>query len=246
MLTIRKATDRGRTKIDWLDSWHTFSFGDYHDPAHMNFRNLRVINDDIVGPGGGFDTHPHRDMEIITVMLSGSLRHRDSLGSEGLLRPGEIQVMTAGRGIRHSEHNGSQTEPCHLLQIWIMPEARGLTPAYAQKPFPAAARKNQLCKIASRDAQSSAADGGGSGGGDASPMKINQDVDILLADLDPGAAITHTLRPGRGAWVHIATGSATINGQKLSAGDAAGIEGESKVQLQGAGPNTTAILFDCA
>ncbi|MCG3121681.1 MAG: Quercetin 2,3-dioxygenase [Phycisphaerales bacterium] len=241
MLTIRRANERGRTDIDWLDSWHTFSFGEYHDPRHMNFRDLRVINDDRVAGGGGFDTHPHRDMEIITVVLDGELKHRDSLGSEGSIRPGEVQVMTAGRDIRHSEFNGSRERPVHLLQIWIMPEARGLPAAYAQKDFGVAARRNKLVRVAGRDGVER--DGA---------LKINQDVDVYVTDLDGGATVGHALRPGRGAWVHVATGSATVNGQKLGAGDAVGIEGAAEVTIEGAstskdggGAPATVLVFDC-
>lgn len=234
MPTIRKATDRGRTRIDWLDGWHTFSFGEYYDPAHTNFRDLRVINDDTVAPGGGFPTHPHRDMEIITVVLDGVLAHRDSLGSEGTIRPGEVQVMTAGSGIRHSEFNGSKDKPCHLLQIWIMPEARGLPPAYGQKAFDPAARKDKLCRVAGRNATDK--DGA---------MKINQDVDLYVTDLSKGASISHDLRAGRGAWVHIATGAATVNGAKLSTGDAVAIEGDPRVTIAGDQAGTQVLVFDC-
>src|SRR5947209_371843 len=135
MIQVRKAGERGRTRIDWLDSWHTFSFGDYYDPAHMGFRTLRVMNDDRVAPGGGFGTHPHHDMEIVTYVLDGALEHRDSLGTGSVIRPGELQRMSAGTGIRHSEFNASQTEPVHLYQIWLLPERRGLTPEYEQKEF---------------------------------------------------------------------------------------------------------------
>lgn len=236
MLTIRKATDRGRTNIGWLDSWHTFSFGEYHDPNHMAFRELRVINDDIVAPGQGFGLHPHRDMEIITVILDGVLHHRDSLGSQGEIRPGEVQVMTAGSGIRHSEFNGSADKPVHLLQIWIMPEARSLPPAYAQKAFTPQSRKNKLATVASRAGQA-----GSSGPG---PLKINQDVDVMVGDLDAGATVRHTLRPGRAAWIQIATGSAVINGTILNAGDAAAIEDETDIKIEGKAPASTVLVFD--
>ncbi|HTI49661.1 MAG TPA: pirin family protein, partial [Planctomycetaceae bacterium] len=151
MLTLRPARERGRTRIDWLDSWHTFSFGDYHDIRWRGFRSLRVINDDVVGPSGGFDTHPHRDMEIVTYPLSGDLEHRDSLGNGSVIRPGDVQRMTAGTGILHSEFNPSPSEPVHLLQIWLFPEARGLTPGYEQKSFSEADKRGRLKLIASRD-----------------------------------------------------------------------------------------------
>ncbi|HYF14442.1 MAG TPA: pirin family protein [Phycisphaerales bacterium] len=233
MITVRPASERGVTKFGWLDSRHTFSFGDYRDPKHVHFRTLRVINDDVVGAGGGFDTHPHRDMEIITVMLEGELVHRDSMGHQESLKPGEVQVMTAGSGLLHSEHNGSASEPAHLIQTWIFPEAKGLTPSYAQREFPVGARRDRLVRVA------------GKGNGDGA-LPINQDAALYLSRLTAGGTATHTLAPGRGAWVHVAAGEATVNGTTLRAGDGAAIEDEATITLNGVAPETDVLLFDLA
>jgi redox-sensitive bicupin YhaK (pirin superfamily) len=232
MITIRPARERGRTNFGWLDSWHSFSFGDYMDYDHMGFHSLRVINDDKVAPGGGFPTHPHRDMEIVTWVLSGALEHKDSLGTGSVIRPGELQRMTAGTGILHSEFNGSKTEPVHLLQIWLFPEKRGLTPGYDQRNFPAAERKGQLKLIASGD------------GRDGS-VSFHTDASLYVAALEPGQKVTHTLAPGRAAWVQVATGSVTLNGKTLTAGDGAAVENESMLELVGVEDGET-LLFDLA
>jgi len=232
MITIRKASERGHTDFGWLDSWHTFSFGDYMDHDHMGFHSLRVINDDKVAAGGGFPTHPHRDMEIITWVLSGALEHKDSLGTGAVIRPGELQRMTAGTGILHSEFSASKTEPVHLLQIWIFPEKRGLTPGYDQKSFPAAERKGRLKLVATRD------------GRDGS-VSFHQDASLYAAALAPGQKVAHTLAPGRAAWVQVATGAVTLNGRKLSAGDGAAVENESALELVGVEEGET-LLFDLA
>src|SRR5262245_41074084 len=202
MITIRRAAERGRTDFGWLDSRHTFSFGDYQDFDHMGFHSLRVINDDRVAGGGGFPTHPHRDMEIITWVLSGALEHRDSIGTGYVIRAGDLQRMTAGTGIQHSEFNASKSEPVHFLQIWIFPEKRGLKPGYAQQSYPAAERKGQLKLVASRD------------GRDGS-LGVHTDASVYATALDAGQRVKHQLAPGRAAWVHVATGAVTLNGKRL-------------------------------
>src|SRR5258708_7140008 len=202
MLTIRPAATRGHTDIDWLDSWHTFSFGDFHDPRWQGFRSLRVINDDRVAPRGGFDTHPHRDMEIITWVLSGALEHRDSLGNGSVIRPGDMQRMTAGTGILHSEFNPSPAESMHLLQIWLFPERKGLDPGYEQRAFARGDLQNALRLVASRD------------GRDGS-VTIHQDADVFATTLDAGHTVRHELAPGRYAWLQVASGSTALNGEEL-------------------------------
>lgn len=230
MITIRPAAERGHTDFGWLDSWHSFSFGDYQDFDHMGFHSLRVINDDRVAGGGGFPTHPHRDMEIITWVLSGALEHKDSLGTGSVIRAGDVQRMTAGTGILHSEFNASKTQPVHLLQIWIFPDKRGLKPGYAQTSFPAADRKGQLKLIASRD------------GRDGS-ISFNQDSSVYAAALSPGNRLEHALTPGRAAWVQVATGAITLNDKRLNAGDGAAVTDESRLELVGVEEGET-LLFD--
>lgn len=214
MFAIRKAAERGVTQFEWLDSRHTFSFGDYYDPKNMHYRSLRVINDDRIAPGGGFPTHPHRDMEIISIMLAGRLAHRDSLGSVQEIGPGEVQVMTAGTGISHSEFNPSDTEPAHLLQVWLLPERKGLPPRYDQRSFEAPPGQWQV--IASRDRR----DGS---------LPIKQDAVVALAAVRPGDQLDWPAAADRGLWLHVATGAVTANGRRLNAGDAAAIEGEPLV-----------------
>jgi hypothetical protein len=231
MITIRRANERGHTRIDWLDSWHTFSFGDYFDPQYVDFRALRVINEDYIAPGKGFGTHPHRDMEIVTYVLDGALEHRDSLGNGSVIRPGEIQRMSAGTGIRHSEFNASSTDPVHLLQIWLVPERVGLPPGYEQRPLPGGGRGG-LQVIASRD------------GRDGS-VTIHQDASIHAARLAAGAHVEHRLAGGRHAWVQVARGALTVNGPALRAGDGAGISDERAVQLR-ADSDAEVLLFDLA
>src|SRR5437867_908625 len=191
MIQVRNGKERGHTKIGWLDSYHTFSFDQYYDPRHMGFRRLRVINDDRIDPGSGFPTHSHRDMEIITYVLEVALEHKDSLGTGSVIRPGEIQRMSAGTGISHSEYNSSKTDPVHLLQIWILPQRRGLSPGYEQKEFSDSEKRDTLRLIASRD------------GRDGS-VTIHQDVDVYATVLVPGKSVQQTLRPGRHAWVQVA------------------------------------------
>lgn len=230
MISVRAAGERGRTRLGWLDSQHTFSFGDYHDPGHMGFRVLRVINEDVVQPGQGFGAHGHRDMEIVTWVLEGALEHRDSLGSGGVLRPGEVQCMSAGTGITHSELNASKSEPVHFLQIWILPEARGLPPRYAQRAFPAPEREGRLRRVASR----SDADGS---------LVIHQDADLYVATLEPGAEVAHRLRPGRHAWVQVARGAVRLGSTPLRAGDGAALSEESDLRLKADAP-AEILLFD--
>jgi quercetin 2,3-dioxygenase len=232
MLTIRKGNDRGVTQIGWLDSRHSFSFGDYFDPKQNQFHALRVINDDRVAPGGGFPTHPHRDMEILTFVLSGQLEHRDSMGNGEVIHAGEWQAMTAGTGIRHSEFNPSRTEPLHLLQIWILPDRKGHKPDYRQKAFVDDEKAGRWRLVVSPD------------GGEGS-LLIHQDARVYLARLDRGETARHDLVRGRAAYVHLATGNATVNGEKLTAGDGAAIENETAVIVTG---NETGevLLFDLA
>ena len=233
MLTIRKGDERGTTNFGgWLDSRHTFSFGEYYDPRHEHFRTLRVINDDRVAPSGGFPTHPHRDMEILTCVLSGELEHRDSMGNGEVIHAGEWQAMTAGTGITHSEFNPSKTEPVHLLQIWIYPDRRGHTPGYQQRIFTDAEKAGSLKLIASPD------------GADGS-LVIHQDARVYQAKLAPGQTVTHKLAPGRAAFVHVATGAVSVNSEKLAAGDAAAVEGESTVTIRNKEPGEV-LVFDLA
>jgi hypothetical protein len=229
MITIRKAGERGRAQFDWLDTWHTFSFADYHDDRHMGFRALRVINDDTIAGGGGFGTHPHRDMEIITYVLSGALEHKDSMGNGRVIRPGEIQYMAAGTGVTHSEFNPSPTEPVHLLQIWILPDRKGAKPTYAEKSF-ATAAPGKLYLTASKS------------GRDGS-VPINQDMDVFVGKLGPGDKISHALKPGRYGWLQVAEGGVKLNGLSLKAGDGAAVSEESKLVLESTGP-AQIILFD--
>jgi redox-sensitive bicupin YhaK (pirin superfamily) len=232
MITIRPSAERGVTDFGWLDSKHSFSFGEYMDYDHMGFHSLRVINDDKVAPGGGFPTHPHRDMEIITWVLSGALEHKDSLGTGSVIRAGDVQRMTAGTGIQHSEFNASKSEPVHLLQIWIYPEKRGLTPGYAQESFPGEKRRGQLKLVASKD------------GRDGS-VSFHQDASVYAAALGPGQKVSHTLAPGRAAWVQVATGALTLNGQRLNAGDGAAVSDETSLELIGVEDGET-LVFDLA
>jgi len=228
MLTVRTADTRGVTRFgNWLDSRHSFSFGDYRDPTRHNFRALRVLNDDRVAPGGGFPTHPHRDAEILTWVLSGALEHRDSMGNGEVLRAGEWQAMTAGTGITHSEFNPSHAEPVHLLQIWLLPDARGHAPRYAQKAFTGAPGAWEL--VASPD---------GANGS----LPIHQDARVYRLKLTASEA-RHELAEGRAAYLHVATGTATVNGVALQAGDAAVLEGEREIRASGDGD---VVLFDLA
>ncbi|HVG25147.1 MAG TPA: pirin family protein [Thermoanaerobaculia bacterium] len=228
MITIRRAEERGHADHGWLDTYHTFSFADYHDADHMGFRSLRVINEDRVAPGRGFGTHGHRDMEIISYVLDGALAHRDSMGTDGVIRPGEVQRMSAGTGVMHSEMNGSDKEGVHFLQIWIVPERRNITPSYEQKAFPADERRGTLRLVAAPDA----ADGA---------VKIHQDVRLYLTLLD-GETVTHDFAPGRYGWIQVTRGEVEVNGQRLKAGDGAAIADERSVTIGGSGAEV--LLFD--
>ena len=229
MMTLRKANDRGHANHGWLDTYHTFSFADYYDPQWMGFRSLRVINDDLVLPGQGFGAHPHRDMEIITYVLRGALQHKDSMGNGSIIRPGNIQYMSAGSGVQHSEFNPSKDEAVRLLQIWIIPDERGAKPRYGEKSF-SDKPTGQLHLMTSKT------------GRDGS-MAIRQDADLWLAKLEAGQSVGHALAKGRNAWVHVAEGEVTVNGQKLVTGDAAALSDEAKVQLSANKPSQV-LLFD--
>ncbi|AHK79528.1 pirin [Ectothiorhodospira haloalkaliphila] len=225
MITIRPAEERGHTHIDWLDSRHSFSFGDYYDPEQMGVSALRVINDDRVAPGAGFPPHPHRDMEIITYMLEGAIEHRDNTGGHCVLRTGEVQVMSAGRGIVHSEVNASSEEPLHLLQIWILPHTKRVAPGYAQRAFPTSPG---LCLLVSPD-------------GDQDSLTIHQDARLFRATLE-SAPITYEPDRHRNQYIHVARGSLTVNGEILNEGDAAVIQDELAIVLES--EDAEALLFD--
>lgn len=231
-LTLRKSDERGHANLGWLDSRHSFSFGHYHDPKHMGFGPLRVINDDRVAPGGGFATHPHSDMEIISYVLEGGLAHKDSLGTGSVIRPGDVQRMSAGTGIRHSEFNASKTEPVHFLQIWIIPERNGLAPGYEQKTFADAQKRGKLRLVGSRD------------GRDGS-VTIHRDVDLYATLLSAGETVTHQLSAGRGAWVQVARGSLILNGERLAEGDGVAVSTPGALRLEGV-DDAEALLFDMA
>jgi redox-sensitive bicupin YhaK (pirin superfamily) len=231
MLTVRPAAERGRTLLDWLDSRHTFSFGDYYDPRHTGFRALRVINDDRVTPGAGFGTHGHRDMEIVTYVLEGALEHRDSLGTGSVIRPGDGQRMSAGTGIRHSEFNHSRAEPVRFLQIWILPEWQGLPPGYEQKSFPAAEKRGRWRLIASREGREGS-------------VTVHQDVDLYAALLEPGERVAHALAPSRHAWLQVAKGAVTVGGATaLSEGDGVSASDERALEVIAREP-AELLLFD--
>ena len=231
MINIRPANERGRADFGWLDSRHTFSFGDYHDPAHMGFGPLRVINEDRVQPGQGFGTHGHRDMEILSYVLEGALEHKDSIGTGSVIRPGDVQIMSAGTGIRHSEFNPSSTEPVHFLQIWVIPDREGIAPRYAQKTFPDAQKRGRLLLVASKD------------GRDGSVV-IHQDVEIFASVLTAGERVDHQVRPGRRAWLQVVRGSVILNGRELRVGEGAAIEKEPALVITGKAEHSELLLFD--
>ncbi len=233
MITLRPAQDRGTANFGWLDSRHTFSFGNYYDPSHMGFADLRVINEDKVTPGQGFGTHGHRDMEIISYVLKGALEHRDSIGTGSVIRPGDVQRMSAGTGIQHSEYNASKTEPVHFLQIWLLPEQKNIAPGYEQKTFTEAEKQGQLRLVGSRD------------GRDGS-ITIHQDVNFYAAVLNEGDAVDHTFAEARGAWLQVVRGAVQLDGQTLTAGDGAAIAQEHKIALQGTANDSEVLLFDMA
>ena len=230
MLEIRHAEERGVANFDWLNSKHSFSFGHYHDPKHMGFGPLRVINEDRVQPGRGFDTHGHRDMEIISYVLEGALEHRDSMGNGSIIRPGDVQRMTAGTGVRHSEFNQSKTELVHFLQIWILPEKQGLEPGYEQKTFGEEEKRGKLRLVGSRD------------GRDGS-VTIHQDVDLYATRLGEGDETTHQLGAGRKGWIQVARGRAEINGMALQVGDGVALADETGITLRGMS-DAEILLFD--
>jgi quercetin 2,3-dioxygenase len=232
MIKIRKAEERGHFDLGWLDTYHTFSFDQYYDPAHMHFRALRVINEDRVAPAKGFPTHSHGDMEIITYILSGELEHRDSMNNGSVIRPGDVQRMSAGTGVSHSEFNPSPAESVHLLQIWIMPSARGLSPGYEQKFFSAEERTGKLCLIASPDG----ADGA---------VTINQDARVYASLLDTGKTIVEASDVNRHAWLQVARGTVTLNETQLNQGDGAGISNEKEIRIAANEP-AEILLFDLA
>jgi redox-sensitive bicupin YhaK (pirin superfamily) len=232
MILIRRSNERGHANHGWLDTYHTFSFADYHDPRHMHFRALRVMNEDRVEPGQGFGTHPHRDMEIVTYVLSGALEHRDSMGNGEILRPGEFQRMSAGTGITHSEFNPSPDEPVHLYQIWLFPERKGIEPSYEQKQFADAELHNRLRVVASPDA----ADGS---------LLIHQDARIFIARIDGAVRLRHELADGRHAWLQVLRGSVALNGEDLRTSDGAAISEERVLEIQ-AMEDAEVMLFDLA
>ena len=232
MISVRRAGDRGETRLDWLDSRHTFSFADYYDPAQMGFGALRVINEDRVAPGGGFATHAHRDMEILTWVLDGALAHRDSLGNGSIIRPGEMQRMTAGTGIRHSEFNASQSEPVHFLQIWILPERQGLPPAYEQKAFGREELDGKLRLIASRDGRNGS-------------VTVHQDAEVYAGAMPNAAGRSYSLAPGRRAWVQVTAGRVRIGDTALAAGDGAALAQVAEIVMTAEG-DADLLLFDLA
>ena len=232
MQKLRPSEARGHANLDWLDSRHSFSFGQYFDPKHMGFGALRVINEDRVAPGTGFGTHGHKDMEIISYVLAGALEHKDSLGSGSVIRPGEVQLMTAGSGIRHSEYNPSKADPAHFLQIWITPEAEGLSPGYQQKSFAPEESQGRLRLVASRDGRNAS-------------LTIHRDVDFYMARLDGEQRLRHQLAPGRIAWLQVVRGTLRLNGEALAAGDGVAIEDETSLVLT-EGEDAEILLFDMA
>ncbi len=230
MLTVRKAGERGHFDFGWLDTKHTFSFGEYYDPAHMGFSILRVINDDRVAPGTGFPTHPHRDMEIVTYVLDGALAHKDSLGNGSTILPGDVQRMSAGTGIRHSEYNASPDKPVHLLQIWLMPGQRGIAPGYEQKMFDAASKKDRLRLVASPD-------------GAEGSVTVHTDARIFASILGKQAKVDYAPPAGRSAWLHVARGAIEVGGTSLKEGDAIATTGEA-LDIRGVADETDFLLFD--
>jgi redox-sensitive bicupin YhaK (pirin superfamily) len=232
MIELRQSDARGRTKLSWLDSRHTFSFGDYHDPQHMGFSDLRVINEDRVVPGAGFPTHSHRDMEIITYVLEGALAHKDSTGTSSVIHVGDVQRMSAGTGISHSEYNASQTEPVHFLQIWIIPDKTGLAPGYEQRAFSLDQHQGKWILIASKDGREGS-------------VTVHQDVDVWAARFSPGEQSSFPLKPSRNIWPQVARGAVTLNGMSLNAGDGAAISEESTLEVK-ALEATEILVFDLA
>ena len=232
MITVRKSDERGTTKIGWLDSRHTFSFGEYYDPANESFGALRVINEDWIAGGAGFPPHPHRDMEIVTYIIEGALQHKDSSGGGGVIKPGEIQRMSAGSGIVHAEFNASAEKPCHLLQIWIMPSQRGIAPGYEQKTIDPQSVHNHFARIAAPDPREN-------------EVRLVQDAEIWAARLDAGVEAIHALAQGRKAWLQVAKGEVKLGGEVLKAGDAAAISDQTEIAVRSNAPSEV-LLFDLA
>ena len=232
MITLRRSDERGHAKIDWLESRHSFSFGDYYNPAHESFGPLRVINEDWIKGGAGFPPHPHRDMEIVTYILGGAIAHKDHTGGSGVIRPGEIQRMSAGTGVVHAEFNASPTETCHLLQIWIMPSQRGIAPGYEQKTIDAAAVTNKFGRIAAPQPRES-------------EVRLVQDAEIWTAKLDAGVEAIHPLAQGRKAWLHVARGEVRLDDEVLKAGDAAAITDQAQIAVR-SNVESEVLLFDLA
>jgi quercetin 2,3-dioxygenase len=233
MITIRPQAARGIAKFDWLDSRHTFSFGNYYDPQHMGFASLRVINEDKVMPAKGFGTHGHRDMEIVTYVLAGELSHQDSMGNGSIIRPGDVQRMSAGTGITHSEFNASDSEPVHLLQIWILPDEIGIAPSYEEKHFSVEEKQGKLKLVGSKDGRDNS-------------VTIHQDIDLYTASLQPDELLTYTLKAHRAVWLQVAKGKVLLNEQLLEAGDGAAITEETQIAIAGQVSNTEILLFDMA
>jgi redox-sensitive bicupin YhaK (pirin superfamily) len=231
MITVRHAKERGVANFGWLDSRHTFSFGEYYDPAQMGFGPLRVINEDRVSPGQGFGTHGHKDMEIISYVLEGALEHKDSIGTGSVIRPGDVQVMSAGTGIRHSEFNHSKTEPVHFLQIWVVPDRQGIAPRYEQKTFPDAEKRGRLRLVGSSD------------GRDGSVV-IHQDVELLASLLTAGEKVTHALVAGRKGWIQVIRGAVALHGHDMVAGDGAAVANEPDLAITAKVDNTELLVFD--
>lgn len=232
MIAIRKSNDRGHADHGWLDTCFTFSFADYYDPEHIHFRTLRVMNDDRIAGGGGFPTHPHRDMEIVTYVLEGALAHKDSMGNGSVIRPGDVQYMSAGTGVAHSEFNASETEPTHLYQIWMFPDKKNYTPAYDQKHFSEADKRGKLRLVVSPDGREGS-------------VKIRQDNELYATVLAPGESVNHALKPERHAYVQVARGSITLNGKALETGDGAAISAEKSLAITGV-KDAEVLLFDLA
>jgi len=232
MIQLRPSAERGHANRGWLDSYFTFSFADYYDPRHMGFRSLRVINEDWIAGGGGFGKHPHRDMEIVTYVVSGALEHADSLGTGSVIRPGDLQRMSAGTGILHSEFNHSQTDEAHLLQIWLLPEREGLPPGYEEKNFSPEEKRNRLRVVASRDGREGS-------------LTVHQDVTLYASVIEAGQTVSHALQPGRHAWLQVIRGAVTLNGQPLHAGDGAAVSNETALELA-ATEEAELLLFDMA
>ena len=233
MIAVRHSDERGAAHLGWLESRHTFSFGDYYDAEHMGFGPLRVINEDRVKPGAGFGTHGHRDMEIISYVLEGALEHKDSIGTGSVMRPGDVQRMSAGTGIRHSEFNHSKDEPVHFLQIWLLPEQEGLPPSYEQKAFSNADKRGQLRLIASRDGRNGS-------------VTVHQDAEIFAAVLNRSESVSYALPNGRKAWVQVARGAVTLNGKNLAAGDGSGVKEVATLEISGVSEESEILLFNLA